>query len=160
MVRGIAPVLAILLIAGTHSSPASAKKVRITGLSDVDFGLIINLSAENRRSQSVCLFSSSAGSAYSISAWGSGPAGSFALANGASSLAYDVEWSQQAGQNTGTRLSANGTLPNQTSAATNQLCNGGPATSASLIIVLRAADLTQAREGTYSGSLTVLIAAE
>lgn len=160
MAPGIASFLIIFLGAVAQPSPALAKKVRITGLSDVDFGLIMNLQAENRRSQSLCLFSNSDGSAYSIVASGSGPGGSFALANGSSALAYDVEWSQQSGQNSGTQLSANGTLNGQTSAATQQFCNGGPATSASLIIVLRAADLSQAREGIYSGSLTVLIAAE
>ncbi len=160
MASAFAPFLALFLGALAQSSPASAGKVRITGLSDVDFGLIMNLQAENRRSQSICLFSNSDGAAYSIAASGSGPGGSFALANGSSALAYSVEWSQQSGQNSGTQLSANQVVTGQTSAATQQFCNSGPATSASLIIVLRPADLSQAREGNYSGSLTVLIAAE
>lgn len=157
---GIASCLAIFLGVGAQPSPALAQKVRITNLSDVDFGLIANLQAETRRSQSVCLYSNSVGSAYSVVASGSGPGGSFALANGSSSLAYDVEWSQQSGQTSGTLLSVNGALTGQTSAATHQFCNSGPPTSASLTIVLRAAELSQAREGSYSGSLTLLIAAE
>lgn len=160
MAPGIAACLAMLYGAVAHPSPASAQKVRITNLSDVDFGLIANLQAETRRSQSICLYSTSVGNAYSVAASGSGPSGSFALANGSSSLAYDVEWSQQSGQTSGTLLSANGILTGQTSAATHQFCNTGPATSASLTIVLRAPELSQAREGSYSGSLTLLIAAE
>lgn len=156
----IASCLGLLLGAVAHPSPAWAQKVRITNLSDVDFGLIANLQAESRRSQSICLFSNSARNAYSVTASGSGPGGSFALADGSSLLAYDVEWSQQSGQTSGTLLSANGTLTGQASAATHQFCNSGPPTSASLTIVLRAADLSQAREGSYSGSLTLLIAAE
>lgn len=155
-----ASCLALLLGAAAHSAPASAQKVRITNLTDVDFGLIANLQAESRRSQSVCLYSNSAGGAYSVMASGSGPGGSFALANGASSLAYDVEWSPLSGQSSGTVLAANGALTGQTSAATHQFCNSGPPTSASLIIVLRAAELSKAQEGSYSGSLTLLIAAE
>ena len=141
-------------------SSAPAQKVRITGISDVDFGQIANPQAESRRSQSLCVFSNSNGNAYSVIASGSGPGASFALANGPNSLAYEVEWSQQSGQSSGTQLSANGALTGQTSAATHQFCNSGPSTSASLTIVLRAAELSQAQEGNYSGSLTLLIAAE
>ena len=157
---GVAACLAMFLGAVAQPSPATAQRVRITNLSDVDFGLIANLQAESRRSQSICLFSNSIGNAYSVVASGSGPAGSFTLANGPSSLRYDVEWSQQSGQTSGTLLSANGILTGQSSAATHQFCNTGPATSASLTIVLRAAELSQAREGSYNGSLTLLIAAE
>lgn len=157
---GFASCLALFLGAVIHPSPAATQKVRITNLSDVDFGLIANLQAESRRSQSICLYSNSAGSAYSVVASGSGAGGSFALANGSSSLGYDVEWNQQSGQTSGTLLSANGVLTGQTSAARHQFCNTGPPTSATLTIVLRAAELSQAREGSYSGSLTLLIAAE
>ncbi len=136
------------------------QKVRITGLTDVDFGLIANLQAESRRSQNVCLFSSSVGGTYGVVASGSGPSGAFTLADGSGSLAYDVEWSQQSGQTSGTTLSPNKTLTGQVSPATHQFCNSGPPTSASLTLVLRAAELSQARQGTYSGSLTLLIVAE
>lgn len=157
---GIAFCLAIAFGAVGHSSPAPAQKVRITAVSDVDFGMITNLQAESRRSQNVCLYSSSVGNAYSVVASGSGPGGLFSLANGSNSLAYDVEWSPQSGQTSGTILSANGTLTGQTSAATHQFCNSGPPTSASFSIVLRASELSRAREGSYSGTLTLLISAE
>jgi hypothetical protein len=149
-----------VLLAAAHPSPASAQKVRITNLSDVDFGLITNPQSESRRSQNICVYSNGAGNAYSVIASGSGPGASFELANGSSWLSYDVEWSQQSGQVSGTQLSANVALTGQTSAAAHQFCNSGPPTSASLTIVLRAADLSQAQEGNYSGSLTLLIAAE
>lgn len=161
--RRISPAiacLAVFLSLVAVSTPASAQKVRITKITDVDFGLIANLQAESRRSQNICVFSNSAGNAYSVAALGSGPGGSFALTSGTSFLAYEVEWSQQSGQSSGTSLSANGILTGQTSAALHQLCNTGPTTTASLIIVLRATELSHAREGNYSGSLTLLIAAE
>lgn len=159
LVRG-ASCLAIILAGILQPTSAAAQRVRITNLADVNFGLIANLQADSRRSQSICVFSNSSGSAYSVTASGSGPGGAFALANGSSSLAYNVEWSPQSGQTSGTLLTANAALTGQTSAATHQFCNSGPPTSASLTIVLRAFDLSQAREGNYSGSLTLLIAAE
>lgn len=140
--------------------PASAQKVRITNIADVNFGLISNLQSESRLSQSICLYSSSAGAAYSISASGSGTGSAFALSSGPDSLSYDVEWSPQSGQSAGTPLTPNVTLTGQTSAATHQFCNSGPATSASLTIVLRASELSAARQGSYSGSLTLLVSAE
>jgi hypothetical protein len=156
----LALALALFLTAATHSGPASAQKVRITNLSDVDFGLIANLQSDALRSQNVCVFSNSAGNRYSITATGSGTGSSFALSNGSASLDYEVEWADQSGQSTGTSLSPNIASTGRVSSATHQSCNVGPATSASLIIVLRSSALSQAREGNYSGSLTLLVAAE
>ena len=143
-----------------HAAPAQAEKVRITNLSDVDFGTIANLQADSRRSQNICLYSNSAAGGYSVVAWGSGAGSTFSLADGPSSLAYDVEWSGQSGQSAGATLSPNVALTGQTSSATHQFCNSGPSTSASLTIILRAAELSRARQGIYSGTLTLLIAAE
>ena len=157
---GYAPLLAVGLAALAAPSPVSAQRVRITNVSDVNFGQITNLQSESRRSQSFCLYSNGSTSAYSVTASGSGPGGSFDLASGPNLLAYDVEWNQQAGQTSGTLLSENVPLVGQTSAATQQSCNSGPASSASLTVILRPVDLSQAREGSYSGSLTLLIAAE
>lgn len=155
-------VLAIfaLVAAATNPAPASAEKARITNLSDVDFGLLSNLQADARRSQNICVFSNSTGGRYSIIATGSGSGSSFALSNGSSSLDYEVEWSDQSGQTAGTSLSPNVAATGRASSASHQSCNSGPATSASLIVVLRASALSQAREGNYSGSLTLLVAAE
>jgi hypothetical protein len=75
-------------------------------------------------------------------------------------LAYDVEWSGQSGQSSGTALSPNVALTGQTSSATQQFCNSGPSASASLVVVLRGSELSRARQGNYSGTLTLLIAAE
>jgi hypothetical protein len=140
--------------------PAAAQKARITNISDVSFGLISNLQADSRQSQNICVFSQSTGGAYSISAAGSGSGSSFVLSSGTNSIAYEVEWSPQSGQTSGTSLSPNVALTGQASSATHQSCNSGPTSSASLIITLRSSELSQASEGSYSGSLTLLVAAE
>jgi hypothetical protein len=150
--------LAALLLAAP--APALAQKVRITNLSDVDFGTIANLQADSRRSQNICLYSNGTAGGYSVVATGSGPGSGFSLSSGPSLLAYDVEWSGQSGQASGAALSPNVALTGQTSSATQQFCNSGPPSSASLIVVLRGAELSRARQGNYSGTLTLLIAAE
>lgn len=159
-VSSIARVLAIFVISVIQPQWAQAQKVRISNLADVDFGLISNLQAEARRSQNICLYSSGTAGAYSVSASGSGAGASFALSNGASTLPYDVEWSDSSGLSSGSQLTPVVPLTGQTSSASHQFCNSGPTSSASMTIVFRAADLSQAREGSYSGTLTFLIAAE
>lgn len=151
-------LIAVVLMA--LPSPSLADKVRISNLADVNFGSVTNLQAEARRSQSICVYSNGQGNDYSVTATGSGVGGSFALSNGAFSLPFDAEWSSSAGQSTGTKLVSNVALVGQVSAAGNQTCGSGPTSSASLSIVLRAADLSTATEGSYSGSLTLLIAAQ
>ena len=150
----------LFLALASYPLPAAAEKARITNISDVSFGLISNLQSDSRQSQNLCVFSQGTGGAYSISASGSGAGSTFALTSGTDSLAYEVEWSSQSGQTTGTSLASGVPLTGQTSAATQQSCNSGPAISASLTIVLRASQLSQARQGNYSGSLTLLVAAE
>ena len=153
------PALAALWLALVPQT-ATAQKVRITNLTDVSFGLIANTQAEARRSQNICLYSNSAGGAYSVSASGSGAGSAFVLTNGPDLLPYAVEWSDSSGQTSGVELAPSVALTGQQSAASHQFCNSGPATSASMTIVLKAADLSQARQGNYAGTLTLLIAAE
>lgn len=155
------PRWALLLIGSLFTAtPASADKVRITKLSDVGFGQIDALQTDNRRSQSICVYSNGPTSTYSVSAVGSGAGSAFTLANGPHLLAYDLEWSSSPGQTGGSPLSPSLALTAQTSSANNQQCNSGPATTASLTVILRGASLSAAREGNYSGSLTLIISAE
>jgi len=143
------------------SSPAlAADKVRITGLSDVAFGTIGNLGANAVRSQSLCLYSGSSTNAYNVTASGTGPGGAFELASGGLSLPFEVQWSSSAGQSSGAQLSPNAPLTGQVSGATQQACTSGPASSASLVVVLRSSALSSATAGTYSGTLTLLVAPE
>ena len=150
---------AVLLFA-LGAQGAYAQRVRVTALSDVDFGMIANSQADVRRSQNLCLFSNSTAGAYSVSASGSGAGAAFLLTNGSATLGYDVEWSDSSGQGSGVQLGPAAPLTGQRSSATHQFCNTGPTTSASLTIVLRGAELSRAFEGNYTGTLTLLIAAE
>jgi hypothetical protein len=95
-----------------------------------------------------------------VTASGSAPGGAFALTSGGALLDYEVQWSTAAGQASGTQLSPNMPFGGFISLATQQSCNSGPATSASLILLLRSTALSSARAGAYAGTLTLIIGPE
>jgi hypothetical protein len=138
------------------TTPASAQSVQVNGLSDVAFGTIGSFSSDLVRSQSICAFSGLLGGRYSVTASGSGPGGAFTLSNGAAALPYEVQWNISAGQNSGTGLTPNVPLTGQTMLLS---CPVLQTTNTSLIVILRAAQLHVATAGNYSGTLTVILAA-
>jgi hypothetical protein len=151
---------ALGLLSCAVPAPAASNKVRLTGLSDVPFGTVVNLGADAVRSQSLCLYADTATNGYSITATGSGSGGAFDLSSGVRSLPFDVAWNSSPGQTAGAPLSPNVPLTGQTSTATQQTCNNGPMTSASLVVALRATSLSNAMAGTYAGTLTLIVGAE
>ena len=148
-----------LLLALTVASPAMSK-VRITGLSDVNFGTISNLTIDAVQAQSICVYSNGSNNGYSVRADGSGAGGAFTLSNGLTTMAYTVRWHNQAGQSNGTVLTTSAQLSAQTTTAQNQTCSSGAPTTASLIVTLPATSLSSAGAGNYSGTLTLIVAEE
>jgi hypothetical protein len=160
---GIVLIVGLVAAAATgmSSSPgrAASDKVRLTGLSDVSFGLIAG-TADQTASQSICAYSSSNTNGYSVSAIGSGGGGAFELLAGATPLQYDVLWSDASNQTSGVALTAGTTRSGFISNASQQTCNSGPSSSASLTVIIRSATLMSARAGAYSGRLQITIAPE
>lgn len=149
---------ALVMLAFAVPLPAQAK-VRINGLVDVNFGALANLETDAVQSQSFCLYSQN--SRYSIRADGSGSGGAYTLSGAAADLSYEVRWNERGGETNGTSLSPGVALSGLMSDAQNQNCAGsGPSTSASLILILPATSLTSAMEGSYSGTLTLIVAEE
>lgn len=138
----------------------ASNKVRITNLGDVAFGSVTNLTTDSVQSQSLCLFSDTITAGYNVTAAGSGLGGAFELASGSQTMAYEVQWSGAPNRTSGSQLIPNVPLVGQYSNASHQTCSNGPTTSASLIIVLRSAVLSQAVAGNYSGTLTLLVGPE
>lgn len=138
------------------TAPAYAQGVQVSGLSDVAFGTIGNFGSDLVRSQSICAFSGLIGGRYSVTAYGSGAGGAFTLSNGAAALPYEVQWNTSAGQSSGTSLTANIPLSGQIMLLS---CPVLQTTNTSLIVILRAAQLHVATAGNYSGTLTVILAA-
>jgi len=156
-----AAIGAICTITSSASQAGAADKVRISALSDVSFGIVTNFAADSVRSQSLCLYAKSPPlDQYRITASGSGPGGSFELSSGSDNLPYEVQWNDVAGQSGGTPLVANQPLTGQQSAASIDDCSKGAPTSASLLVVLRSAAVAAASSGTYTGTLTLLVAPE
>lgn len=155
-------ILCVCGLGGLWADPAAAQasNVRITGLSDVAFGTLSTSGADAILSQSVCAYSNSATKGYRVTASGSGASGAFTLASGARTLAYEVQWNKLSGQASGSSLSPNVALTGQTSTATQQACNSGPATSGSLIVIIRGSSAGIATAGSYSGTLTLVLAPE
>lgn len=156
-------VIAIAASALIGGPASAANSVRISGLSDVAFGTITNFAADSVQSQSLCVYSKSPpANNYSITASGSGAGGAFLLASGSSTLPYELQWSATGGQSAGSQLLANQPLTAQHSGASTSVddCSKGPATTASLIVILRSAAVSAASSGTYSGTLTLLVAPE
>jgi hypothetical protein len=152
--------LAFCLVAPLAAQAAGTAQV--SQLQDVTFTSLDPMSSASR-SMNLCVFSSSTGALYSVSAHGDGAGGAFTLSAGGSIpvLPYSVLWAATSGQTTGTALSPNQPLANQTSSALNLLCLAGIGTSASLTIGLATSDLQQATSGvTYTGVLTVTVTAQ
>ena len=132
-------------------------RVQISGLSDVAFGTVDPASAASD-AQDVCVWSNTSTRGYTLTATGSGASSAFTLSDGTNALAYGVEWAASSGQTSGTALTAGTALGSLTSTATNSTCSAGPAASASLIVKMGAADLQAAVAGSYTGTLTLVVA--
>ncbi|MBW6526471.1 hypothetical protein KZ813_06420 [Sphingomonas sp. RHCKR7] len=152
--RRLAAAAALALAAA--ATPAGAQSVQVSGLSDVAFGTITGFGADLVRSQSICAYSGLLGGRYTVTASGSGAGGAFTLSNGAAVLPYEVQWSNSAGQSSGTGLTANVPLAGQTMLLS---CPVLQATNTSLIVILRAASLSTATAGNFTGTLTVILSA-
>lgn len=151
----LAPVAAAAL--ALLPAPSSAQSVQISNLTDIAFGAISSLDADLSQSQTVCAYASGLPARYSIIARGSGAGNAFTLQNGAATLPYEVQWNASAGQTSGTALSAGAPLSGQISGALLPTCTLGLTPSGSLTVILRAAQLSAARSGSYTGTLSLTI---
>ncbi|HVF83064.1 MAG TPA: hypothetical protein VM913_02690 [Sphingomicrobium sp.] len=158
--RFFGAVAGIWLLTASSPSVAQERFVRISGLRDIDFGLIANFNVDAVRSQNLCAFSGRPNLGYNVRAFGTGPSGAFTLSNGVDRLPYEVQWAGTSGQNIGLNLTANVVRTGLISSAAQQTCSNGPATTATLIILIRAAALQSSAGGAYNGTLTLVVAPE
>jgi hypothetical protein len=146
----------LCLLAGAETGGlAQATKVRITDFNDLTFGQLAGVS-DAYLADDICAYSSTSG--YFVTATGSGSGGAFSLASASSTLPYEVMWVGAPGQTTGTALSAGVTSSAFTNPATQLTCNSGPPSTASLIVVIRANTVSAAQAGSYTGTLSIMIA--
>jgi hypothetical protein len=150
--------VALAMAASALPSPASAAdKVKISALTDLAFGSL-STSTDTTVSENLCANSSTNG--YTVTATGNGTASAFTLAGPSFNLPYEVRWAGTPSATSGTALTAGTASPGFTHPSNlQQSCGGGgPASSATLLVTIRAAALGSARAGSYSGLLTISIA--
>ena len=152
-------LLGIFCLIGQPIAAHAADKVRISSLQSIDFGQLSGV-GDRFVSLNVCAFSTSANRGYSITASGNGAGGSFALSSPVASLPFEVFWSDASSQSSGTSLVAGAPIGGFRSSATQNFCNSGPTSSASLVVVIRSAAIESARAGIYSGTLQIMLAPE
>ena len=132
-------------------------QVQISGLSDmtVDYAGWDGIS-DLTTSESVCVWSNANGGHYNITATGSGSSRAFEITGPDGTLPYAVEWT---GGGAATALTATTAAAGMTGANHGKTCSsGGP--TANLDVIISAANLSAASAGTYTGTLTLLVAPE
>jgi hypothetical protein len=160
--RGMAAALvaAFCILLVPSVADGASNKVRLTSLGDLSFGTVSDLTSDAVQSESVCIYADTASNGYNVTAIGTGAGGAFQLSSGLQSLPFEVQWSNASGRTSGVQLDPNVPLTGQTSGATQQTCNNGPASTASLVVLLPASALSSATAGSYSGTLTLVLGAE
>ena len=156
----VAAIAAAMLALPAPAHAASSNTVQITKLSDIGIGVIANLATDTTRPENVCIFSGRPRSGYNVQAQGSGASNAFTLASGTKTLAYEVQWAQTSGASSGTGLSSGVPLTGLTSTATDATCSSGPATAATLFVVVRSTAASSATAGDYTGTLTLVFGYE
>jgi hypothetical protein len=151
------PVIAMAIV-GSICQPARAQLVQLTELADMSFGTVASVTSDVSQSQTVCAYSGALSSSYSVRATGSGAGGAFMLSAGGSTLAYEVQWNSTPYQASGTHLTAGLAQSGFVSQGVLPGCTLGLTRSGSLTVILRAAALSVAQAGRYTGTLTVMIA--
>jgi hypothetical protein len=132
--------------------PAHAQLVQITSMRNFSFGSWSG-SGDLHDSDQVCIYRSSGGTNYRITASGSGAGSSFRVANGGANIAYEVRWQPLPA---GSLTSLTAASPTGFSGASNSI-NCGGSTNALLDITITESALSAAASGSYSGTLSILL---
>lgn len=151
---------ALLLAAAMMATGTAAhgQQVRIRQLNDFVFNTLGAAPVDTSLADNLCIYSTAASGRYTITARGSGSSNAFTLASGSNTLPYEVQWASSANQSSGTVLSPGVAFATTTTNRTDSTCNQAASLNTTLIVVLRASAQQSARAGSYSGTLTLLIA--
>ena len=126
--------------------------VKISNLADITLPAFSG--ADVGQSQTACVYSNSTGGVYTITATATG--GSFDLLNGANSIPYVVEYDDQSGG--GAATLTHGTSATMAGASGTDDDCGGSGSNATIQIDVTAADASAVPQGTYTSTLTLVVA--
>lgn len=129
-------------------------RVKISGLRDAAL-TVSDRSMAVADVQTVCVWSNTAGNAYSVTAAGSGPGGAFELSDGNRTVSYDVLWSSRVAE---TPVILSSGLASATNAGAKDYECKSQSEAARLEIRVEPAALQVTEPGaTYGGSLSLLV---
>jgi hypothetical protein len=149
---------AALMAMGSAAQAQQAPQVRIRQLNDFVFNTLGAAPVDTSLAGNLCVYSTATSGRYTITARGSGTNGAFTLANGSNALPYEVQWGSAANLSSGSALSPNVAFATTTTNQSNSNCNQPASLTASLIVILRASAEQSVQAGSYSGTLTLLVA--
>lgn len=131
--------------------------VRVSNLGDIALGNFNGGAGDLTGADSFCVYRNGAGN-YNINMTGSGTANAFTLTDsGANTLPYSVDFVN----GSATAMTTGASLTGQTGAnTTSDTCGGGANDNVSVNVTVANADLASAPAGTYSGTLTIVVAPE
>lgn len=129
-------------------------EVRISNLADIDLGIFAGADAIG--STDACVYRNGTG-AYRITATGSGAGGAFSLTDGTNSVAYTVEYDDGTGA---LALGSSTPLIGRTGADPASATCATTGNNATVTTTVTAADGAALPAGTYTGTLTLLVAPE
>lgn len=167
----LAPSASMAATQGTQGTTSTGtmvisvtKPVRasIRGMSDLTAGNWVLGQGDRVLTTNVCVYSTRPTGGYTVRARGSGASFAYRLANGSNFVTYTVRWNSGGVNNladTGTALTTNVTSAQFLNAARDSsTCNGAvPGPTARLIVTISGASLTSVVNGTYTGTLTLLV---
>lgn len=140
----------------TDISATSPNLARISNMDDISLGSWDG-TTDLAETEDVCVWSNTG--AYQITAEGDGAGNAFTLANGANTVAYTVQWDDAAtGSASGTALTSGTPLTTQSTSATSTTCGAGA--NSSLIVGVASSEFESVPAGTYTGTLTLVVAPE
>lgn len=148
---------------------ASADQVQISNLSDVSIPLWVTGDPDITQDVLVCVYrenSSGSSRSYGITATGDGPG--FLLSDSGNHIPYHLTWNDGGESNPDGGTSApmvnnvnlssrNNARNNDDLPANSADCNGGSAPTARLRFTIHANDMDAAPDGTYTGTVTLLL---
>lgn len=129
-------------------------EVRISNLSDINLGVFAGADAVG--STDACVYRNGTG-AYRITATGSGAGGAFALTDGTNSVAYTVDYDDGTGA---VAMGAAAPMIGRTGADPSSATCATTGNNATVTTTVAAATAASLPAGTYTGTLTLLVAPE
>ena len=131
-------------------------RVQVSGLEDINFGTFT--SGDFDYDYPLCVYSNTPTARYGVTVTGDGSGGAYTLTNGTDTIPYTLYWNETAGTTVGEMvLSAGVKLGNRSNANQQSYTCSTGGDSANFHIWIQEANMQGITNGTYTGTITVLV---